>query len=275
MDETLTDVAPDEGQPTDEAVAEAPSAEPSAEPGTSAASSEEPAPSRLYAGKYKSDEELERGYLESQREASRLAGELASYRRAQPTPQMAAEPEWKKLETERNKWAQYAAQPGLSEDQRANAWNQVSLHDRDIAEQRAITRFQEMSTKQSAAKDLEADAQAVFETYQQDLSPGSPLYAAAEQRYFQMVKAGYPESTSLKADAVLWAAHKTGTVKAKAVSQDRKDFLGHLNKQAKAAQKAGAGTATQVKSGSMTAQQIRDLPDAEFAKWEREHVLGV
>lgn len=273
-DETLIDEAP-EGQPSDEAVVEAPSAEAGPEPETAAApEAGQPAPSRLYAGKYKSPEELEQSYLESQREASRMAGELASYRKAQSAPQPASEPEWKKLEVERNKWAQYAAQPGLSEDQRANAWNQVSLHDRDIAEQRAIHRFQEMSTKQSATRDLEADAQAVFETYQQDLSPGSALYRAAEQRYFQMVQAGYPDSTSTKADAVLWAAHKTGVSKSKAISTDRKDFLGNLNKQAKAAVKIGGGTATAVKSGGLTAQQIHAMDDAAFAKWERENVLG-
>jgi len=204
-----------------------------------------------------------------------MAGELASYRRTVQQPaQTANEPEWKKLEAQRNQWVQYAAQPGLSEDQRAHAWNQVSMHDRNIAKLEAIEEFKQLNTKQSAAQALESEALAVFETYQSDLSPGSPLYQAAEARYFQMVKAGYPESTSLKADAVLWAAHKTGVVKAKAVSQDRKDFLGTLQKSAKAAQKAGAGTATTVKAGGITAKQIENMSPAEFAKWEREHVLG-
>lgn len=273
-DETLSEVAPDEGQPTDEAVAEAPSAEAGSEPETVAASTEQPAPSRLYAGKYKSPEELEQAYINNQSEASRMAGELASYRKAQPVQQAATVSPLKEAEDNRNKWAQYAASPGLSEDQRAHAWNQVSLHDRKIAKMEAIEEFQSLSTKQSASKDLEADAQAVFQTYQADLSPGSSLYQAAEARYLQMVRAGYPDSTSTKADAVLWAAHKTGVSKSKAISTDRKDFLGNLNKQAKAAVKAGAGTATTVKAGGLTVQQINAMDDAAFAKWERENVLG-
>jgi hypothetical protein len=273
-DETLSEVAPDEGQPTDEAVAEAPSAEAGSEPDTVAASTEQPAPSRLYAGKYKSPEELEQAYINNQSEASRMAGELASYRKAQPAQQAATVSPLKEAEDNRNKWAQYAASPGLSEDQRAHAWNQVSLHDRKIAKMEALEEFQSLSTKQSAAKDLEADAQAVFQTYQADLSPGSTLYQAAEARYLQMVRAGHPDTDHTKSIAVLWAAHKTGVSKSKAISTDRKDFLGNLNKQAKAAVKAGAGTATTVKVGGITAKQIMDMPDDKFAVFERENVLG-
>src|SRR5690348_2170246 len=273
MDETLNEVAPDEGQPTDEAVAEAPSTEAGSEPVEAAPDEGQPAPTRIYAGKYKSDEELERAYLESQREASRLAGELASYRKAQPA-QPASEPEWKKLESERNKWAQYAATPGLSEDQRAHAWNQVSLHDRDIAEKRAIERFQELSTRQSAAQKLEARALEVFKQYEKDLSPGSELYRSAEETYFELVRAGYPETTATKALAVRDAADALGIQRSRVVSQDRKDFLGNLNKQAKAAVRNGAGTATVVKSKGITAAEIERMNPAEFAKWERENVLG-
>jgi hypothetical protein len=50
--------------------------------------------------------------------------------------------------------------------------------------------------------------------------------------------------------------------------------LGNLNKQAKAAVKNGAGTATVVKSQGITAKQIENMTPAEFAKYEREHVLG-
>jgi hypothetical protein len=273
-DETLETVAPEEGQPTDEAVAQAPSAEADSESETAAAPEGQPAPSRLYAGKYKSPEELEQSYLESQREASRMAGELASYRKIQQQPQTASEPEWKKLEAERNKWAQYAAQPGLTEDQRANAWNQVSLHDRQIAEERAFERFQTHSTKQSATQKLEARALGVISQYQQDLSPGSELYQAAEALYYDMVRGGYPDSVATKALAVREAADELGIQRSRAVAKDRKGFLDNLNKQAKAAVKVGAGTATVVKPRGITAQEINDMDDAKFAKFEREHVLG-
>lgn len=275
--DNLNDAGPEQGQPEVEAVAEAPVSESAPEEQAEASTETTSQPTRLYANKFKADTELEHGYLELERKLHQQAGELSAYRKAaeaQRVTQPASEPEWKKLEATRNQWAQYAAQPGLTDDQRANAWNQVSLHDREIAEARAIDRFQALSNKQSAAQELENDALEVFQTYKSDLSPGSRLYQAAEARYFQMVKAGYPESDSLKADAVLWAAHKTGVVKDKAVSQDRKDFLGTLQKAAKTAQKAGAGTATTVKAKGVSAQDIERMSDAEFAKYERELSLG-
>ncbi len=275
-DETLDVAAPEIGQPAAEAVAETPSAEPSFGDGGTAPDEGQPAP-RLYAGKYKSPEELEQSYLDSQREASRMAGELAAYRKsvAQPTP--SADPIASKItqyESERGKWEQYAGREDLSWSERAKALSQVSRYDREIGALEAEARFTATSTKQGAAQVLEGEALAVFETYQQDLSPGSPLYAKAEQRYHQMVRAGYPEGVSTKADAVLWAAHHTGATKARVIQTDRKELLGTLNKAAKAAVRQGAGTATVVKSGGVTAKSIESMTDAEFSKYERSIQLG-
>lgn len=274
-DETLDTSAPDEGQPEAEAVAEVPSAEPSFE-NAAAAPEGQPAP-RLYAGKYKSPEELEQSYLDSQREASRMAGELAAYRKtAQPQAQT-ADPiaaTIEKHEAERGKWEQYAVREDISQSERVKALSQISRYDREISKLEAKREYTQDFTRSTATQSLEADALAVFETYQQDLSPGSPLYTMAEQRYAQMVRAGYPEGTASKADAVLWAAHKTGASKTRVVQTDRKELLGNLQKQARAAQKAGAGTATVAKSGAITAKQIETMSDAEFAKYERELSLG-
>lgn len=275
MDETLEVAAPEEGQPAAEAVAETPSAEPGFENAAAASEQEQPAP-RLFAGKFKSPEELEQSYLDSQREASRMAGELAAYRRSlEQKPDIASsEPSWKKYESDRDAWAKYARQPGLSEDERANALYQVTLHSEKIAEERAFQRFQETSTKQGASQALESDALAVFETYQQDLSPGSPLYTMAEQRYLQMLRAGYPEGTASKADAVLWAAHKSGVSKTRVVQQDRKELLGNMQKQARTAVRQGAGTAATARPVGITPKDFDRMTPAEFAKWERENVLG-
>ena len=276
MDETLETAAPDEGQPVAEAVAEVSSAEPSFET-DAAASEEQPAPSRLYAGKYKSPEELEQSYLDSQREASRMAGELAAYKRSsqpQPTNTDPIASKIEQHEAERGKWEQYAAREDLSWQDRVKAMSQISRYDREIGALEAQSRWQATSTKQSASQALEGEALAVFETYQQDLSPGSPLYSAAEQRYADMLRAGYPEGTASKANAVLWAAHKTGANKTRVIQADRKGLLENLQKSARTAQRAGAGSATPVKAGGVTAQQLKNMPDAEFAKWERENVLG-
>ena len=275
-DETLIDEAP-EGQPSAEAVAETPSVEPGSESVESAPDAGQPV-SRLYAGKYKSDEELEHAFLESQREASRMAGELAAYRKGlgtQPATPSATPSQIDKYETERGKWEQYAAREDISMVERTKALSQISRYDREIGKLEAQSEWESKSNRQSASRALEGDAQAVFETYQADLSPGSSLYQAAEQRYAQMLRAGYPDAISTKADAVLWAAHKTGAAKSKVVQKDRTGFLDNLNKQAKAAVRAGAGTATPVKSGAITAKNIEQMSDAEFAKYERELSLGV
>jgi len=275
--ETLESAAPDEGQPVAEAVADVSSAEPSFGDGGSAPEEGQPAP-RLYAGKYKSPEELEQSYLDSQREASRMAGELAAMKRASAQPTTSTDPiasTIEKHEAERNKWQQYAEREDLSWSERAKALSQVSRYDREIGKLEAQSQWQATSTKQSASQALESEAVAVFETYQQDLSPGSPLYTMAEQRYLQMLKAGYPEGTASKADAVLWAAHKTGASKTRVIQSDRKELLGNLQKQARSAVKTGAGTASVVKSAGVTAKQIETMSDAEFAKYERELSLGV
>lgn len=277
--DNLNEQALETGQPEAEAVAEAPVSESAPEEQAEASTETTSQPTRLYANKFKADTELEHGYLDLERKFHQQAGELSAYKRAatQPTTKTADEPEWKKLESERNKWAQYAAQPGLTEDQRANAWNQVSLHDRDIAEKRAIERFQEMSTRQSATEKLEARALGVIQQYEQDLSQNSQFYQAASDRYREMVRGGYPDNTYTKSLAVREAADELGIQRSKAVSQDRKGFLDNLNKQAKAAVKAGAGLATTVKAkAGPTAAEIRAMADdpSAFAKYERETALG-
>lgn len=276
--ETLESTAPEEGQPVAEAVADVPSAEPGFGDGGSAPEEGQPAP-RLYAGKYKSPEELEQSYLDSQREASRMAGELAAYKRAQAPAEHTADPvasTIEKHEAERNKWQAYAEREDLPWNERAKALSQVSRYDREIGKLEAQREWQSTSTRQSATQTLESDAEAVFQTYEKDLStPGSQLYAMADQRYRQMLNAGYPAGVASKADAVLWAAHKTGADRTRVVQADRKGLLDNLNKQARSAQKAGAGSATVAKSGGVTPQQIMAMDPAAFAKWERENVLGV
>lgn len=273
-DETLQDVAP-EGQPTEEAVAEVPSAEPSFE-AEAAAPEGQPAP-RLYAGKYKSPEELEQSYLDSQREASRMAGELAAYKRATAQPTTSADPiasTIEKHEAERNKWQQYAERDDIPWNERARALSQVSRYDREIGKLEAQSQFQATSTRQSATQALEGRAEAVFKQYEQDLSPSSPLYLLAGRLYREAVSHGSPETSWTKAAAIRDAADELGIQRSRTIRSDRTELLGNLQKQAKAAVKNGAGTATVAKSGGITPKQIENMSDAEFAKYEREHVLG-
>src|SRR5574341_331446 len=217
--ETLEETASPVEEPVQEAVAETPVVD-TPEPETPEASPAEQ-PSRQWAGKYQSPEDLERAYLESQREASRMAGELAATKRAPTTP--SGEPKYKALEAERNKWAQYLRNPNLSEQERWQADEQVRLHDREIAYERATYDFEQRAGRQSAAQQLETEARQVLQQYQDDLNNmSSPLYQAASQKFEMLKQAGYPDNDATKILAITYAAatNKTGT--AKAIQQDQR-----------------------------------------------------
>lgn len=274
-DETLEETASEE-QPVQEAIADASSTETaSTETDSASAPAEQPAFSpRTYAGKYQSPDELERAYLESQREASRMAGELSALKRT-PETTTNGEPKWKALEVERNKWAQQMRNASLDERERSQADDQVRLYDREIVRQQTIAEFEQQSTRRSAESELERDSTTVLSTYQEDLNnTSSPLYQASMTRYQQLLRSGYPDTLNTKALAVTFAASLTGAGAAKAIAGDRSAMLKTLNKQVKQAVVTGAGGPTAVKSSGITAKAIEAMSEKEFAKYERG-LLGV
>lgn len=277
-DETLDTTAPDEGQPVTEAVADETPVDAEPVPGETAAEAspeEQPSPAtRAWAGKYQSPEELERAYLESQREASRMAGELSAFKKS-PAPTTSAEPKWKQLEVERNKWAQHYRSTSLSEDQKWQADEQVRLYDREIAYERAKYDFEQSTTRTMATREIETEAATVMNQYANELNNmASPLYQASAKRYESLIRAGYPDNDTTKALAVTYAAALTKTNVSKAVQQDRGALLKTLNTQAKKAVVAGAGGQANVKSGGITGKDIDKMTAKEFADYERK-VLGV
>jgi hypothetical protein len=276
-DATLDTAASEQEQPVAEAVApETQEAVAAPETETTEASTEQPSfETRAWAGKYQSPEELERAYLESQREASRMAGELSAMRKTPTVQATAAEPKWKQLEAERNKWAQYYRNPNLSEAERLQADEQVRLHDREIAYERARHEFETVSTKRTAEQQLETESVQVLQHYQTDLqNMSSPLYQAASSRFDALVRAGYPDNNTTKALAVAYAAAQTGRDAKAAVQQDRGKLLKSLNTNLKKAVVSGAGGPAAVKSGAVTAKDIDNMSPAEFAAYERK-LLGV
>ena len=272
--ETLAEVASDTEQPTSEAVAtETPGSETPAPDlsATDASVTTEQPPPRLWAGKYKSPEEIERAYLDSQREASRMAGELSALKRT-PTPTEATlEPKWKQLESERNKWAAQLRNPNVGESERYQADEQVRLYDREIAKQQAMSEYRSESRRTGAESRMERESNTVIEQYREQLSDtSSELYTAAAQRLQDLLDLGMPDTNATKALAVAHAAAITGTQTQKLVQQDRKTLLKTLNTQAKQAVVAGAGGPAIVKSGGITAQDIASMTGKEFAKYERD-----
>ena len=275
-DETLDETAPEEGQPVAEAVSDASpdAAEPAPEATADASTTTEQPPARLWAGKYKSPEEMELGYLSSQQEASRMAGELAGFKKSPSTDSLTAEPKWKQLEGERNKWAQYLRNPNVGDAERNNADEQVRLYDREIAKQQALHEYRTESRRETAAVRLERESMQVIGQYQTELSDmQSPLYIAAAERLQDLQDMGFPLSNATRAMAVAYAASTTGSNKSKIVQQDRKALLTNLNKQAKQAVIAGAGGPTPVKSGGVSAKDIENMTDAQFIKYEKDLLL--
>lgn len=276
-DETLDGTAPDDaGQPVQEAASQAPDDTLAGQPDQSASgSTEQPAFStRTYAGKYQSPDELERAYLESQREASRMAGELSALKRTDSNA-ATAQPKWQQLESERNKWAQQLRREDLDQSQRWQADEQVRLYDREIAYERAKHDVQQTMTRSTAESTLERESQELLSQYTTDLNnEASPLFQTARARYQQLVSAGYPDTINTKALAVSYAAVKTGAGEQRAVQSDRSAMLKTMNQQVKKAVVAGAGAPAPVKPSGMTAQDIDRMSPAEFAKYERT-LLGV
>ena len=275
MDETIDDAASQE-QPALDAVSDETPVEATIplESAPAAPVAEPAFPTRLYAAKYQSADELERAYLDSQREASRMAGELSALKRTE-SPAATVEPKWKQLDAERNKWAQQLRSPSLDEQQRWQADEQVRLYDREIAYERAKHDIAQQSTRSTAESSLERDSQEIFTQYEADLNnPQSALFQAAASRYQQLVSAGYPDSINTKALAVTYVAVKSGTGTAKAIQNDRSALLKTLNQNVKKAVVAGNGGPMAVKSNGVGAREISQMSDAEFAKYERT-LLGV
>jgi hypothetical protein len=274
-DATIDETASTE-EPVSNAVADETSAESAAGAAESAsATAEQPGlGTRTYAGKYQSADELERAYLESQREASRMAGELSAMKRT-PDPATSALPKWKELDAERNKWAQHMRNPSLDDGARSQADEQVRLYDREIAYERAKADIAQQSTRQQAESELERDSSVLLTQYQDDLNnTTSPLFQASMTRYQQLLRSGYSDTLNTKALAVAYAAALTGAGAAKAIAGDRSALLKTLNTNAKKAVVAGAGGPSPVSSGGVTGKQIEQMSEKEFAKYERR-LLGV
>lgn len=118
------------------------------------------------------------------------------------TPPLQSEPRWKQLQVEREKWARLLRSSALTDEQRAEADEQVRLHDREIAYERAKSEILASVKQQTASTFLEQEALSLLSQYQGVLTPNSPLYHDAQQRYLHLLDSGYPDTTVTKALAV-------------------------------------------------------------------------
>lgn len=281
---TLEPVAP-EGQPTEKAVEGSQDTEqaPSDQPETPA----EGTTAELLAGKYTSTEELIKGYQHAQAEASRLAAELAGYKKgvesAKGTQAPKTDPEytpeqlksWKTGYLTKLSDAQAAKRIALKdgdyesarkfEEEAITAATQISLIDdklRDLDVQR-VTR---VTKQEGATKTILSEAQKVLTKYQTQLVEGTPLYAKASELWQNYLDMGYADNAVTQAQAVLLAAELTGT-KPSGESDTRKKLTASIGSALKQGVVAGAGKA---KATTNQLPNFMEMSDQEFVEYKRK-----
>ncbi len=233
------------GQPTASAVLDAPAqqalpiAETTAAPAKPA---EQPAaPERLWAGKYKTPEELERGYSESSSEAHRLQQELLTVK-TQPVGPIApaAQPFTpQQLNTMKQEWLVEAA---TKPERAADAARQIVLIDDELRNQ-AFSQFTSKQTSAAAYARLQTDVQPIFDTYKADIQPGMPLHTQAHGIYQEMVASGMAANEATGAAALLLALAKSGKFQQGVAAKASADATKNLNQAIKGAAAAGSGAA--------------------------------
>ncbi len=284
---TLEPVAPDAGQPTGQAV-EGENQTPDQAP--DAASTETPDSADLpplLAGKYTSTEELVKGYQNATSEASRLAAELAGFKKGvesskgtkpeTTTPDYTPEQlkSWKTGHLSKLADAQAAKRLALKdgdyetarryEEEATTSATQISLID-DKLRELDITRATRASRQEGATKTVLTDAQNVLRKYQPLLTQGSPLDVKASEIWQHYLDMGHPDNAVTQAQAVLLAAELIGA-KPAGEADTRKTLTSSIKSALKQGVVAGAGKA---KATTSTLPDFSRMSDADFVAYKRE-----
>lgn len=285
--ETLEPTASEE-QPVPDQAVESPVVEDQQAPSEdtrepSGAPTETPAP-RVYAGKYKTPDELEEAYRNANAENSRMAAELAAARRqpAQPktekptytTDQLETWKEGRIREVARYESlaAKHMMDGNHAEAERYNAAaqesaRQVRLIDSELRKL-DIQQVTQSQTRRTAESRLVGEAVNIVQQYKGDLVPGNPLYDKASE-----YMAGYEamgmdvESPLVQAQAVSMAAQVLGLSSKKVEQTTRKELTKSIGQALKQGVVTGAGKAA--KSAS-AAPNFDKMTDAEFIAYKRQ-----
>lgn len=254
---------------TAEPAAPAPVESQTADTGTAAAPADATpaAPQPKYLGRFHTAEQLEayaQGLEKSQAQPTRPAAPAATTETKAPTLDQ--------LKYSKAHWRNEAFKAQAAGDdaayQRAAAnmdWCEEQLYDVRLAAE--SKKWQ----GQSAAQALMAEGQELLKPYQANLVPGDPLYETA-MTYFNQAKQALDGGASidqiLGGLTVLAAAQKTGKTTAGVKQTATAQFADALNKAAKQAVVTGGGASTKMTSGKVTAEQIANMSETEFAKYE-------
>lgn len=150
-------------------------------------------------------------------------------------------------------------------------WCEEQIYDARLSQESSKWRGQ------SAVSQLITEGAEMLKPYQADLVAGTPLNEASLAA-FSMIKTAFEAESGrpltqtqeqiISGLAVLAAAQKTGKHTAGATQKATASFADALNKAAKTAIVTGGGAATKSASGKITAEQIANMSDADFAKYE-------
>ena len=277
-DENVTlEVPASEEQPGTQAVE---SVTQEAAPAPDTTVTETPAP-KLYAGKYKTVEELEAAYQNTSSEASRMSQRLAAVEK--PKTEKAEGYSAEQLETwkegrllevsqaQSNAARAYAegrhTEAQQYEAQARESAKQIRLIDAELRKL-DLAKYTQSTTRKVAEETLLSDAVEVLHQYRPELVPGTELHTKASAIMHQYGAMGYDlESPLVQAQAVSLAAQRLGLSSKKVAQITRKELTSNLTQALKDGVVQGAGKAS--KSASTT-PDFTKMTDAEFVAYKRQ-----
>lgn len=241
---------------------------------------------KLYAGKFKSVEDLESSYLSAASEASRMAQQLAQ--RAPEPAQPPAEKTYTVDQLESYK------EGHLLEMMRANSAAQVAYSNGNIQEAQQLEAKAQQSARQirmidaelrktdiqstiqstkrqSAEEKLRKDAVGVIQQFKSDLVEGTEFHSKALDFLSTYEAMGQDvKNPIVQAQAVAMAAQALGVSAKKIQQTTRKELASSISQALKTGVQAGAGKATV----TPTQPDFKTMSDAAFAKWKAERGLS-
>ncbi|MGL5935281.1 MAG: hypothetical protein ACRCZI_06620 [Cetobacterium sp.] len=237
-------------------------------------------PSRKFADKYSTVEELEAAYKRSNSEASRMAQQLANANRPAPTP--AEKPKY--TESQLEDWkegrilevanAQAAAAQAYSSGDIAKAQQaeqiakeaakQIRMIDAELRTMSIASSLGSQKKAQAEGKLLN-DAVAVLRQFSDDLVEGTELHTKASEFMEGFVAMGMSaESPLVQAHAVSMAAQILGLGSKKVAVDTRKQLTNTINQALKAGVTQGAGKASAGKGGATDFMKMTDKQFREY-----------
>lgn len=250
---------------------------------------EQPAPKetpsvepRLYAGKYKTDQELEQAYQSANAENSRMAAELARLRQPAQEPAKKTEPQYSQEQLETWKegrllevsQAQTAAsrlynegryqEAQAAEIQARESARQIRLIDAELRKM-DIAASTQTSTKQSAEARIMSQAAHVIDQYKDQLVPGTELWNKSSEFLDGYRAMGWDiNSPVVQAQAVAMGAQVLGLSSKKVEQTTRKELTKTMHQALKQGVVSGAGKG----SKGAAAPSFMDMSDAEFIAYK-------